>query len=83
MKQQDSGRFGTICGLRERAAALAKFDAWDRAHSRPLRPAEAIAAVSSLYRLLPEEARCREDDPRFFGVRQMLDALGMLGGFCG
>ena len=80
MKQEDRGRFGTIRRLRERAAALGRFEAWDRKHSISLEPAEAIAAISSLYRLLPEEARRREDDPQFSGVQRMLDALSRLGG---
>lgn len=65
--------------LRERAAALARYEAWDREHAVHLEPAAAIAAVGSLYRLLPEEARRREDDPRFEGVGRMLDALALLG----
>lgn len=80
MKQEDKGRFGTIHRLRERAVALGRFEAWDRKHSIYLEPADAIAAVSSLYRLLPEEARRREDDPHFSGVQRMLDALSRIGG---
>ena len=79
VKQEDRGRFGTIHGLRDRAAALAKFQAWDREHGMHLEPAMAISAVNSLYRLLPKEARSREEDSRFSGVQRMLDALGRLG----
>jgi len=65
--------------LRERAAALARYEVWDQVHRETLDPAGAIAAVASLYRLLPEAARRREDDPGFEGVGKMLDALALLG----
>ncbi len=80
---KDRSRFGSAEGLRDRAAAMARYEAWDRAHPVLLEPAAAIAAVGSLYRLLPEEARRREDDPEFEGVGKMLDALARLGGVRG
>ena len=76
---KDSSRFGSTERLRKRAEALARYEAWDREHPEPMDPAAAIAAVSSLYRLLPEEARRREADPEFEGVGRMLDALALLG----
>ncbi|MEN8162771.1 MAG: hypothetical protein ABFS37_01470 [Acidobacteriota bacterium] len=83
MEQEVSGRFGTMQELRDRALALASFETWDRGHAFSPEPSEAIAAVSSLYRMLSEEARRREDDPNFSGVQLMLGALGRLGRCCG
>jgi len=77
---KDSSRFGSAAALRARARALARYEAWDREHPEPLEPAQAIAAVAALYRLLPEESRRREDDPELEGVGRMLDALSLLGG---
>ncbi len=79
MNTKDSPRFGSAKQLRERAAALARYEAWNREHALYLEPAAAVAAVSFLYDLLPEAARRREDDPRFEGVGKMLDALALLG----
>jgi len=76
---KDGDVFVSGASLRERAAALARYEAWDRAHRESLDPAGAIAAVASLYRLLPEPSRTRDDDPEFQGVRRMLDALALLG----
>ncbi|HHQ48451.1 MAG TPA: hypothetical protein ENK19_06150 [Acidobacteria bacterium] len=80
MKQVDSSRFGTPDALRERAAALARYEVWDREHPVELEAAAAVALVGSLYALLPVEARIREDDPEFAGVAQMRRALARLGG---
>jgi len=52
---------------------------WDQVHRETPDPAGVIAAVASLYRLLPEAARLREEDPDFKGVGRMLDALALLG----
>ncbi|NOZ79119.1 MAG: hypothetical protein GXP48_08070 [Acidobacteria bacterium] len=79
MNTKDSSRFGSAARLRKRAEALAAYEAWDRAHPEPMDPAAAVATVASLYRLLPEEARRRKDDPDFEGVGRMLDALALLG----
>ena len=79
MNTKDSRYFISAARLRERAAALERYEAWDRAHRDPLEPAAAIAAVGSLYRLFPEAARRREDDPEFEGVGRMLAALARLG----
>jgi len=76
---KDSSSFVSASRLRERAAALARYEAWDQVHRESLDPAGAIAAVASLYRLLPEAARLREEDPKFEGVGKMLDALALLG----
>ncbi len=80
MITKDSHRFGTIEVLRDRARRLAVYEAWEREHPVELDPAAAVAAVDSLYRLLPEEDRRRDDDPEFEGVGTMLDALARLGG---
>jgi len=57
---------------------LGRYEAWERDHPSNLDPAAAIRAVSFLYDLLPRDVRCREDDPRFEGIRRMREALAVL-----
>ena len=80
---KDSSRFGSAADLRDRSRCLAGYEAWDREHRVAMEPSAAIAAVASLYRLLPEDARRREEDPEFAGVRVMLDALARIGALDG
>lgn len=61
-------------------AALGRYEEWNREHPVLMTPTAGVAAVASLYRLLPEEAWHREDDAEFRGVRNLLDALARLGG---
>lgn len=68
-----------MTALRERNAALRRFQAWKAEHPSRLDPTAAIAAVGFLYDLLPPEARHRESDPEFEGVRHMRQALAVLG----
>ncbi len=79
MSTKDSRRIGDAEALHERNRALAAYARWDREHPVAVDPARALAAVAALYRLLPPDARRREDDPEFEGVRRMLDALARLG----
>jgi hypothetical protein len=62
--------------LRIRATALARFASWESAHPMQLTPAAAVAAIGTLYELLPPESRRRPVDPS--GVARMHDALRRL-----
>jgi hypothetical protein len=59
--------------LRIGATALARFAAWESVHPMQLTPAAAIAAIGTLYELLPPESRRRPVDPS--GVARMQAAL--------
>ena len=59
--------------LRVRSEALARFATWEASHAIKLTPAAAIAAIGTLYRLLPPESRRRPVDPA--GVARMHEAL--------
>jgi hypothetical protein len=59
--------------LRLRAEGLARFATWESSHVMRLTPAAAIAAIGTLYRLLPPESRRRPVDPA--GVARMHEAL--------
>jgi len=76
---RNSKHFGDSGTLRSRTAALSVFAEWDRENPVVMDPTRAVAAVASLYRLIPPDARRREDDPEFEGVGRMLDALARLG----
>ncbi len=75
----DSQFFGDSEALRQRSESLSTFAEWDRENPVVMDPTRAVAAVASLYRLIPADARRREDDPDFEGVGRMLDALARLG----
>jgi hypothetical protein len=62
--------------LRTRAKALARFSIWESVHPMRLTPAAAIAAIGTLYELLPPESRRRPVDPS--GVTRMHGALRVL-----
>lgn len=78
MNKGDSSAYVSAGAVRERNAALGRYEAWERDHPSNLDPATAIRAVGFLYDLLPREARCRDDDPRFEGVHRMKEALAVL-----
>lgn len=59
--------------LRVRAEAWARFAMWESSHVTRLTPAAAIAAIGTLYCLLPPESRRRPVDPA--GVARMHEAL--------
>ena len=59
--------------LRLRAEALARFETWEASHVMRLSPAAAIAAIGTLYDLLPAASRRRAVDPA--GVARMHEAL--------
>jgi hypothetical protein len=67
----------TASDVRERAEALERFGRWEAAHPPSYTPQQALEGVSSLYELLPAEARKRPVDPS--GVRAMHAALAVLG----
>lgn len=67
----DSGSLAAL--LRVRAEALARFAAWESSHAMRLTPAAAIAAIGTLYQLLPPESRRRPVDPA--GVARMHEAV--------
>jgi hypothetical protein len=62
--------------LRIRAQGFTRFAAWESAHPMQLTPAAAIAAIGTLYELLPPESRRRPVDPS--GVLRMHAALRRL-----
>jgi len=59
--------------VRARADALARFAEWESSHPAVLTPAAAVAAVGTLYQLLPPASRQRAIDAS--GVARMRDAL--------
>jgi hypothetical protein len=63
--------------IRERAAALARFAAWEEQSPARLGPEAALSGVSFLYDLLPPAARARPVDAS--GVVAMQRALAVLG----
>lgn len=67
----DPGNLTTL--LRVRAEALARFATWESSHVMKLTPAAAVAAIGTLYQLLPSESRRRAIDPA--GVACMHEAL--------
>jgi hypothetical protein len=72
--------FGTKEEVAERLNGLKRYNEWEKANPVELTPAQALAAVSSLYRLMTPEARQRCDDPTYRGVRKMNAALARLRG---
>ena len=66
--------FGSLAAkLRVRTEALARFAAWESSHVMRLTPAAAVAAIGTLYQLLPPESRRRAIDTA--GVARMHEAL--------
>jgi hypothetical protein len=63
--------------IRARAAALARFEAWEMRHPSDPSPEVALSGVALLYELLPPQSRARQVDPR--GVAAMHRALSVLG----
>ena len=59
--------------VRIRAAAFARFAEWEASHPMMLAPAAAVAAVGSIYEMLPPESRQRPVDTT--GVARMHDAF--------
>lgn len=59
--------------LRVRAEALARFAIWESSHVMRLTPAAAVAAIGTLYQLLPPESRRRAIDTA--GVARMHETL--------
>lgn len=72
--------FGTKEEVLARLEGFRRYNEWERAHPVELTPAQALAAISSLYRLMPAEARERCDDPTYRGVQIMNAALARLRG---
>jgi hypothetical protein len=65
---------GTLAALlRIRSEALARFAIWESSHVMALTPAAAVAAIGTLYQLLPPESRRRSIEPG--GVARMHQAL--------
>ena len=63
--------------FRDRAAALERFQEWERTQPpSDLEPADAIAAIGLLYDLLPPASRQRPENAA--GVQQMHRALAAL-----
>lgn len=62
--------------LERRAAALRRFNEWETRHPIEMTPAEALAAIGTLYELIPPESRQRALDPS--GVQKMRQALSHL-----
>ena len=59
-----------------RNLALKAFNKWEAEHPRPERDLEQVfASLGTIYDLLPEEARRRNDDPTYLGVQTMRRAL--------
>ncbi len=71
--------FGTRDELRERNAALSRYEDWERGHVAVMSPDQAISAVAALYDLLPIESRERPFDPG--GVVTMHERLVALSRF--
>lgn len=68
---------GNLAALvRERAACFERFAAWEDSHPARLTPAAAVAAIGSLYGLLPPASRQRPIDTS--GVARLHDALRRL-----
>ena len=67
----DPGNLAAL--LRRRAEALGRFATWESSHLMELTPAAAIAAIGTLYQLLPPDSRRRAVDPA--GVARMHEAL--------
>ena len=62
-----------------RNRALAAFNRWELGYQgRRQSPEQSIAALGSIYALLPEESRRRTEDPDRRGVRSMHWALSHL-----
>ena len=59
--------------IRERAERFARFAAWEASHPARLTPASAVAAIGTLYQLLPPASRRRPIDTS--GVARLHDAL--------
>lgn len=74
-----SSRFGTQEELARFRARLLRYSCWEEAHPVSLTPEQAIAALGTLYDLLPLEARTANDDPRYEGARKMMPAFAKLG----
>jgi len=62
--------------LRVRAEGFARFAAWEASHRPRLTPGAALAAIGSLYELLPPESRRRPLDTS--GIARLHDALRRL-----
>ena len=65
--------------VRWRAEALERFARWEAQHPCTLSAAQAIAAIGSLYALLPEESRSRPVDAS--GILKMHHCLAVLDRF--
>lgn len=72
--------FGTKEEVLARLEGLQRYNEWERRNPIELTPTDAIAAVSSLIQLMPQEARERCDDPTYRGVQIMTAALARLRG---
>ena len=74
-----SSRFGTPEELAEFRTRLLRYSGWEEAHPVSLTPEQAIAALGTLYDLLPLEARNANDDPTYEGARKMMPAVRKAG----
>ncbi|HEX2061427.1 MAG TPA: hypothetical protein VHK90_11860 [Thermoanaerobaculia bacterium] len=66
--------------LRDTQDRFRRFHEWEAKHPPVLTPQQALSAVAGLYRLLPAEARDRNDDPECNGFRRLLEAMALLRG---
>ena len=69
-------RIGGKEELERRAIALRRFNDWEARHPIEMAPTEALAAIGTLYELLPPESRLRAFNPS--GLRKMRQALSHL-----
>lgn len=72
----------TIFGTKEEVLALMdgfrRFNEWEEQHPVELTPQESLAIADELYSMLTHEARNRNDDPEYRGVRTMTAWLSRL-----
>ena len=72
--------FGTKEEILAQLEAFKRINALDEARPVQLTPQGALAAIASLYRLMPAEARNCQDDPSKRGARTMIETLAKLRG---
>ena len=66
--------------LLEYLANMKKINELEARNPHYLPPEQAIQAIAGIYRLVPQETRDHDDDPRKEGARKMMAALAKLSG---
>ena len=70
--------FGTKEEVLARLDGFRRFNEWEERHPVELTPQESLAIADELYSMLSDEARMRNDDPEYHGVRAMTAWLSRL-----